>query len=129
MTIITDINHSCFFSLFSYSACFMKSGRSSFLFSSKMLVTSNFSSTSSSPSTLPLMIRLSPSVTLPRALLSLPPIHKDMACPGSGVSSLSLAPVTSSSPPHPWHRVNYSLLGNYTCVPRESPRQPAARKK
>lgn len=32
----------------------------------------------------------------------------------------------------PWHilyRVNYSLRGNYTCVPRESPRQPAGRKK
>jgi len=29
----------------------------------------------------------------------------------------------------PWHRVNYSLRGNYTSVPRESPRQPDGRKK
>lgn len=28
----------------------------------------------------------------------------------------------------PWHWVNYSLHGNYTCVPRESLRQPGTRK-
>lgn len=45
------------------------------------------------------MIRLSPSVSLPHALLSLPPIHKDIAGPGSGASSLSLAVTTSTIPP------------------------------
>lgn len=50
--------------------------------------------------------------------------------PGSGASSLSLAALTSTStptphpPPSSWHRVNYSLRRNYTCVPRDSPPPP-----
>lgn len=68
-------------------------------------------STSLSPSSLTLLMSLSPSASSPHALSSPPPIHKDVAGPGSGASSPSLAPMTSESPS--WHRDNYSLRGNH----------------
>ncbi|CAB1441672.1 unnamed protein product [Pleuronectes platessa] len=44
-----------------------------------------------------------------------------------GPSSLSLPPMTFTFAP--WHRVNYSLHGNHTCVPGESPPPTTSRQK